>query len=65
MENSQERLHNVEIDFPIETVEVFLEILVAMFEDERQFFITVEHVVKTHNVFVFQLFEEANFSKSR
>lgn len=59
----QKRLDNIQIDLSVQTVEILLQILIAMLKDQCQFLVTVQHVVKPDYIFVLQLLEQAYFSE--
>ena len=60
-----ERLHNVGVNLPVEGVKVFLEVLVAVLEDQSELAVRVEDVVQADNVAVVQLLEQADLAQRR
>lgn len=60
-----EWFHNIRIDFSVQTIEIFFQVLIAVFKDKNQFFITVENIIKTYNILVFQLLQQTYFTQSR
>ena len=60
-----ERLDNVWVNLPVEGVKVFLEVLVAVLEDQSELAVRVEDVVQADNVAVVQLLEQADLAQRR
>lgn len=49
--------HHIHVNITVQTVEILFQILVTMFEDERQLFIGMQNIVQSNDVFMFQLLE--------
>ena len=62
VKNSQKGIDNIQVNFPIKTVKVLLQILIAVFKYKSKFLIAVKYIVQPYNIFMFQLLEQTDFS---